>query len=149
MHRTPTPRRLLRTACVTGAAALAGLVAAPQAGAATPEAAPASCTTATDTRSFGRGEITVCVGDDGTARVTGWVEDLLPGGGLGGPDGGCVGWWITWQTAGGQELDLSPFVCGHFHNPDRLDFDYDPTTREGGPRNVTGVTQVKLGTVWI
>ncbi|MFF3349421.1 hypothetical protein [Streptomyces sp. NPDC002779] len=144
MNRIHTARRALRTACVAGAVAVAGLAAAPQAGA----AAPASCVTESDTRNFGRGEISLCV-DNGTARVTGWVEDLLPGGGFGTPDGGCVGWYITWQTAAGDELEISPIVCGHFQSSDRYDFDYDPSASEGGPRNITGVVEAHLGTVWI
>lgn len=148
MNRSSKARRLLRTAPVAGAVAVASLAAAPQAGAATAETTAASCTTKSDTQTFGRGEITLCV-ENGTARVTGWVEDLLPGSGWGAPDGGCVGWYITWQTATGEELEISPIVCGHFQGSDRRDFDYDPSAVSGGPQNITGVAKVSLGTVWM
>ncbi|NJP82991.1 hypothetical protein HCK01_37975, partial [Streptomyces sp. AA8] len=68
-------RRFVRTLALTGATAAAGaltLLTAPAA-----QAAPAdgsACVTAAGTKSFGRGEISMCPQSDGTTRVTGWVE---------------------------------------------------------------------------
>ncbi|MGA4846181.1 hypothetical protein ACOBQB_07910 [Streptomyces sp. G5(2025)] len=87
--------------------------------------------------------------DDGRARVTGYVEDLLPGGGLGGPDGGCVAWYISYETASGVKSEYSPLVCGHFMDTTYVDFDYDPSEGANGPKNITGVKSVSLGTVWM
>lgn len=143
MTRSPAHRRLLATTFAAGALAVAHLAAAPQAGAAAPPTA-ASCVTGSDSQSFGRGEISVCVGD-GEARVTGWVEDLLPGSGWGAPDGYCASWFITWRTASGQESWVGPTVCGHFGTSDRYDFDFDEVTRPGGPQDITGVVDVGLG----
>lgn len=136
--------RATAVAAVLGAAALLSI---PTASAA-PAAATAECTTKSDTRTFGRGDISICV-QDGRARVTGNVEDLLPGGGLGGPDGGCVTWNIYYETASGVKHGYSPWVCGHFMGTTYVEFDFDPAESEGGPQDITGVQSASLGTVWM
>ncbi|MEU9286789.1 hypothetical protein AB0D57_19250 [Streptomyces sp. NPDC048275] len=145
-------RRFMRTTAVVGVLGTAGLLAIPTASASsaaqTAAAAPL-CVTDSQTHTYGKGEIRVCI-ENGQARVTGWVEDLLPGGGWGTPDGGCVIWWIRWQTASGEELRGTPMACPHFGGPAYKEFDYD-TTDESVDRpvdGITGVAKLTLGTAW-
>lgn len=97
---------------------------------------------------FGRGEITVCV-EDGEVRVTGHVEDLKPGGPFNGGDSGCVGWWIDWETASGPDSSTSTLACPHFTDKPYVEFDYDPTESEYGPKDVTGVADTHLTMVFM
>ncbi|MCD9141265.1 hypothetical protein [Streptomyces albireticuli] len=128
-------RRFVRALALTGATAAAGaltLLTAPTAQAA-PSDGPA-CVTAAGTKSFGRGEIAMCPQSDGTTRVTGWVEDLLPGKGWGGtPDGRCAGWWIEIGAKGGM---VGPLVCPHFTPSHEATYKFDYTFKPQAP--VTG-----------
>ncbi|MGN9762090.1 hypothetical protein [Streptomyces sp. SD31] len=141
-----TMRRTLRATAVAGALGAAALLATPTASAAPAEATTADCVTKSDTQDFARGEITVCV-EDGRARVTGHVEDLKPGGPFTGGDSYCVGWTIGWETASGSTSSGTPVACPHFPGGEAyIEFDYDPTEDEYGPRDVTGVTSLRLHT---
>jgi len=100
------------------------------------QAAPlvsAACITASGTETYGRGQISVCPQSDGSTRVTGYVEDLLPGGGWTTPDGYCVAWYIDMGPADGT---FGPMVCPHFGgtNKAKEEFDYVVTY----PSPVTG-----------
>ncbi|WP_326658296.1 hypothetical protein [Streptomyces sp. NBC_00385] len=136
----------IRTATVAGVMGATALLAVPTASA-TPtasgsgQAAP-ECVTDSQTHTYGRGEIKICV-ENGQARVTGWLEDLLPGGGWGAPDGGCVTWWVTFRTTSGTELDNSVMACPHFGGAAYKEFDYDSDVQ-----NITGVEKMNLGTAW-
>lgn len=125
-----------KTMAALSAAALC-LAMAPAATAGT--AAP-TCVTDSATKAFGRGEISICI-ENGRAHVTGWAEDLKPGGWL---DGECVAWYMTWETATGDFLSFAPVVCGHAGGPYET-FDYDPSDWSEGPQNITGVKNVSLG----
>lgn len=129
-------RRTVRTLALTAATTAAGtltLLTAPTAQAAAAPEGPA-CVTATATKSFGRGEIALCPQSDGTTRVTGWVEDLLPGKGWGGaPDGRCAGWWIEMGAKGGM---VGPLVCPHFTPTHETTYKFDYTFKPAAP--VTG-----------
>ncbi|MEV0438723.1 hypothetical protein AB0I84_42965 [Streptomyces spectabilis] len=127
-------RRSARTLALTGATAAVGalaLLSAPTAQAA--PAAASACVTAADTKSYGRGEISLCPQSDGTTRVTGWVEDLLPGGGWGKPDGRCAGWWIEMGAKGGK---IGPLVCPHLTSTHEATYKFDYTFKPEAP--VTG-----------
>ncbi|MBB5121851.1 hypothetical protein [Streptomyces eurocidicus] len=127
-------RRLARALALTAATAAAGtltLLTTPAAQA-TPPGKPA-CVTAAATKSFGRGEIALCPQNDGTTRVTGWVEDLLPGKGWGTPDGRCAGWWIETGAKGGT---VGPLVCPHFTASHETTYRFDYTFTPQAP--VTG-----------
>lgn len=109
---------LVRAVAAAGVAGALLLVTGPVAQAA-PTAAAAACITVKEEKAFGRGEISLCPQSDGGTRVTGYVEDLLPGWF---PDGICVAWDIRMGTSG----SYGPTVCPHFNggNKPRKDFDY-------------------------
>ncbi|WP_189320093.1 hypothetical protein [Streptomyces flaveus] len=107
-------------------------------------AAP-GCIETSDTRSWGRGEVSACF-EDGEARVQGNVVDLLPGGGLGSPDGYCVAWYIEYETTSGDAYQHSPLACGHLGRAER-NFDYDPSAGEHGVKGITGVKRAVLNLV--
>jgi hypothetical protein len=145
-------RRFMRTTAVAGVLGTAGLLAMPTAYASsvaqTASEAPL-CVTDSQTYKYGKGEIRICI-ENGQAQVTGWIEDLLPGGGWGSPDGGCVIWWITWKTSSGEEMRGTPLACPHFGGPAYKEFDYH-TTDESIDRPVVGITGVEnlqLSTAW-
>ncbi|MEU7132144.1 hypothetical protein [Streptomyces sp. NPDC046261] len=127
-------RRLVRTLALTGAAGALTLLTAPASQAA-PSAASA-CVTATETQSYGRGEISLCPQSDGTTRVTGWVEDLLPGSWTA-PDGACAGWWVQMGEKNGT---IGPMVCPHFSSTHKTVNNFDYTVKFDAP-----VTGAKLG----
>lgn len=102
----------LLTAAVTGAPLVGGV----------PALAAPTCVDASDTRSYGSGEITACY-ENGTGRLTGHIVDLLPGSGWGAPDGYCVGWYVRWTTTSGQSTQATPFICGQWTDPDETTFD--------------------------
>ncbi|MEU9953645.1 hypothetical protein [Streptomyces sp. NPDC047939] len=137
----------IRTATVAGVMGATALLAVPAASATptasgtTGQAAP-ECVTDSQTHTYGKGEIKVCV-ENGQARVTGWLEDLLPGGGWGAPDGGCVVWWVTFQTTSGTELEGSVMACPHFGGAAYKEFDYDSDVQ-----NITGIEKLTLGMAW-
>jgi hypothetical protein len=122
------------------AAAAMSLAIAPTASAASSGTAAPTCVTDSATERYGRGEISICI-ENGRAHVTGWVEDLIPGGWY---DGECVAWYMTWETAAGDDLSFAPVACGHAGGP-YVSFDYDPSDWSGGPQNITGVRNVVLG----
>ncbi len=128
-------RRLVRALALTGAAGALTLLSAPAS-----QAAPSAsaCITASETQSWGRGEISLCPQSDGTTRVTGYVEDLKPGSGWGTPDGACVGWWIE---MGAKNGDFGPLVCPHFDRERKVTKTFDYTFKPTAP-----VTGAKLGT---
>ncbi|MFD5804476.1 hypothetical protein [Streptomyces sp. NPDC127020] len=139
--------RATALAAAIGAAALLPSTAASATAGRT--AAEAACVTDSGTEDFGRGEITVCVGDDGV-RVRGHVEDLKPGGPFTGGDSACVAWYITWETASGTTAGTSSMACPHFPGGEAyVEFDYDPTESEHGPKNVTGVRDTSLTTIFM
>ncbi|MEU4146703.1 hypothetical protein [Streptomyces parvulus] len=142
-------RRILRTTALTAAVGAAALL-PPTAALATPAAGPApGCVTDGESEDFGRGEITVCVTGDGV-RVTGHVEDLAPGGPFTGGDSACVAWYIDWRTASGTTSSTSSMACPHISGGDAyVEFDYDPTASEYGPKNVTGVSDTSLMTIFM
>ncbi|MEU8850473.1 hypothetical protein AB0C70_30550 [Streptomyces sp. NPDC048564] len=109
-------------------------------------AAP-GCIETSDTRSWGRGEISACF-EDGAARVKGSVVDLLPGGGWGSPDGYCVAWYIEYETTSGDTYRHSPLACGHLRQAEQT-FDYDPSAGTHGVKGITGVKHVELNLVSI
>ncbi|MGW0935090.1 hypothetical protein [Streptomyces sp. NPDC002666] len=136
----------IRTATVAGVLGATALLAVPTASAAptasgSGRAAP-ECVTDSQTHTYGKGEIKVCM-ENGQARVTGWLEDLLPGGGWGAPDGGCVIWWVTFRTTSGTELEGSVMACPHFGGAAYKEFDYDSDVQ-----NITGIEKLTLGTAW-
>ncbi|MFD4259386.1 hypothetical protein ACFWR9_17600 [Streptomyces sp. NPDC058534] len=136
-------RGILRATALTAAIGAAALL-PPTAASATP-----GCVTDSETEDFARGEITVCVSDDGV-RVTGHVEDLKPGGPFTGGDSACVAWSIDWQTATGATSSSSHMACPHFPGGEAyVEFDYDPTESEHGPKNVTGVRDTSLATIFM
>ncbi|WP_328561431.1 hypothetical protein [Streptomyces coelicoflavus] len=136
-------RGFVRAAAMAGVLGTAAVLAVPTASAASgPREAAPECVTDSQTHTHGRGEIKICV-ENGQARVTGWLEDLLPGGGWGSPDGGCVIWWITYRTASGTELEGSTMACPHFGGAAYKEFDYDSDVQ-----NITGVEKLTLGTAW-
>ncbi|GAB2866295.1 hypothetical protein GCM10027074_37240 [Streptomyces deserti] len=114
-------RSLVRAAAMTGVAGALMLLTAPTSHAG-PSAA-SECITVSESEKWGRGEISLCPQSDGTTRVTGYVEDLLPGGFL---DGYCVGWYFY---LGEDEGDFGPMVCPHFSpsQPAKKTFDYEFT----------------------
>lgn len=137
-------RGFVRATAIAGALGTAALLAVPTASAASgPAVAAPECVTDSQTHKHGRGEIEVCV-ENGQARVTGWVEDLLPGGGWVTPDGGCAIWWITFRTTSGTQLHGSHMACPHFGQPAYREFTYDANVQ-----NVTGVEELYLGTAWL
>ncbi|MFH8445690.1 hypothetical protein ACH4D3_31275 [Streptomyces sp. NPDC018026] len=144
-------RGILRATALTaaiGALALLPTTAASAAPAGAAGPAASGCVTDSETEDFGRGEITVCV-EDGEVRVTGHVEDLKPGGPFNGGDSGCVGWWIDWETASGPDSSTSTLACPHFTDEPYVEFDYDPTDSEYGPKDVTGVADTHLTMVFM
>ncbi|MFJ2136187.1 hypothetical protein ACIQWV_36445 [Streptomyces sp. NPDC098085] len=135
-----------RSAVATALAAVVGamsLITAPTATAAPTGPARPSCLTNSQEEEWGRGEIKICV-ENGNARVTGYVEDLLPGSGWGEPDGQCVAWYIYWETPSGAWEDYSPGVCGHWAKSPYLKLDYDPTELPEKPPEITGATKAVL-----
>ncbi|MDH6214944.1 hypothetical protein [Streptomyces pseudovenezuelae] len=101
--------------------------------------ATTDCVTASETRDFGRGEISVCPQGDGTYRATGWVEDLLPGdGAFGGPDGGCVSWALS--SAHAYET-FTTMACPHFSGPATVQIDDVITPAHP-------ITKAQLTTLW-
>lgn len=104
-------------------------------------AAP-GCIEASETHSWGRGDIKACF-EGGVARIQGNAVDLLPGGGWGTPDGYCVAWFIDYETTSGDTYRHSPVVCGHFSD-DEATFDYDPSAGQYGVKGITGVKSVQL-----
>ncbi|MDQ0937546.1 hypothetical protein [Streptomyces turgidiscabies] len=138
-----TMRQAIRATAIAGVLGTAALLVTPTASAAPDEA---HCVTSSDVQNFGRGEITVCV-EDGRARVAGNIEDLLPGGPFTGGDSYCVGWFIRWETASGDTSSSSPVACPHFPGGKAyIAFDYDATEKTHGPKDVTGVTSMRLTT---
>ncbi|KUL21460.1 hypothetical protein [Streptomyces regalis] len=134
-------RRLL-SAALLGALT----VGIPMTATSTASAAP-GCIKTSDTRTWGRGEISACF-EGGVARIQGNVVDLLPGGGLGGADGYCVAWYIEYETTSGVAYQHSPLACGHLGRVERT-FDYDPSAGEYGVKGITGVKRVVLNNVSI
>ncbi|MFI1971917.1 hypothetical protein BLA24_02085 [Streptomyces cinnamoneus] len=128
-------KSLARTAAAAAAAGALTLLAAPASQAA-PSAASA-CVTAADQRSFGRGEISLCPQSDGTTRVTGYVEDLLPGSGWGAPDGRCAGWYLHMGPDDGM---IGPIVCPHFSSDHQAKKTFDYAFKPASP-----VTSASLG----
>ncbi|RSN56497.1 hypothetical protein DMH12_14405 [Streptomyces sp. WAC 04229] len=142
-------RGILRATALTAAIGAAALLPSTAASATPGRAAAQGCVTDSGTEDFGRGEITVCVGDDGV-RVTGHVEDLKPGGPFTGGDSACVAWYITWETASGTASSTSSMACPHFPGGEAyVEFAYDPTESEHGPENVTGVRDTSLTTIFM
>ncbi|MFC9294936.1 hypothetical protein ACFTWH_23665 [Streptomyces sp. NPDC057011] len=115
-------RSVVRAAALTGAVGALLLMTTP-ASQATSSAASA-CVTRTETQSYGRGQITVCPQADGTAQLTGWIEDLKPGSGWGTPDGYCVTWWL--EEGPGVRGEYGPIICPHFDSARKTirNFDY-------------------------
>ncbi|MFF0747387.1 hypothetical protein ACFYVL_44110 [Streptomyces sp. NPDC004111] len=95
--------------------------------------ASAACITAKEDRDFGRGEISLCPQSDGSTRVTGFVEDLMPGWF---PDARCVGWSITM----GSTSDIGPLICPHFSSDPKVRKDFDYVEKFAAP-----VTGARLG----
>ncbi|MGW2332210.1 hypothetical protein ACWC5C_41545 [Streptomyces sp. NPDC001700] len=129
-------RRTVRTTAVAAALGAVTLFAAPMAQAA-PSAAAATaepgCITGSEEQAWGRGEIKLCVQSNGKTRVTGYVEDLKPGGGWGAPDGYCVSWYLGWTLPNGNPGgEFGPIVCPHFtpsHQAKKeFDYEYQPST---------------------
>ncbi|MGW2332209.1 hypothetical protein ACWC5C_41540 [Streptomyces sp. NPDC001700] len=127
------------------------LLAAPTAQAAPPAAAATAkpdCITGSEETDFGRGEIKACVQSNGKTRVTGYIEDLLPGvGWWGDPDGACVSWYLSWTGPDGEPMDEeTPFICPHFTPPPsretkkQLDYEYE---------SAIPVEKVRLGRFWM
>ncbi|MFE0903639.1 hypothetical protein ACFW3Y_10480 [Streptomyces rochei] len=142
-------RGILRAAALAGAIGAAALLPPTTASAAPGATAAPGCLTDSETEDFGRGEITVCV-DGGGVRVTGYVEDLKPGGPFTGGDSGCVAWSIDWQAATGTDSSSSHMACPHFPGGEAyVEFDYDPTESECGPKDVTGVRDTSLALVFM
>ncbi|MGW6207797.1 hypothetical protein ACWF9B_29695 [Streptomyces sp. NPDC055089] len=136
---------LIRTAAVAGVMSATALLAVPAASAAPTASgagqAAAECVSDSQTYEYGKGEIQVCV-ENGQARVTGWVEDLLPEvGWWGGRDGACVLWWVTFQTTSGTEREGSVMACPHLAGPAYKEFDYDSDVQ-----NITGIEKTSLTT---
>ncbi|MEU9204452.1 hypothetical protein [Streptomyces sp. NPDC048332] len=137
--------KLIRTAAVAGVMSATAVLAIPTASA-TPTAsgagqAAAECVSDSQTYEYGKGEVTVCV-ENGKARVTGWVEDLLPEvGWWGGRDGACVVWWVTFQTSSKTKREGSVMACPHLAGPAYKEFDYDSEVK-----NITGVKEMTLET---
>ncbi|MEU5048279.1 hypothetical protein [Streptomyces sp. NPDC021096] len=126
-------RRLARALAMTGAVGALTLLSAPASQAApSASASTAACVTAKQEASFARGEISLCPQSDGTTRVTGYIEDLLPGNGWGTPDGACAGWWIEMGAKG----MIGPMVCPHFDPQHRATKTFDYTFKPEAP--VTG-----------
>ncbi|CAL9631583.1 hypothetical protein SUDANB176_06097 [Streptomyces sp. enrichment culture] len=130
-------KSFVRAVAMTGAAGALVLLTAP-----TSQSAPSAaseCITASEAKTYGRGEISLCPQSDGSTRVTGYVEDLLPGG-LGAPDGYCVGWYIKMGPADGTH---GPMACPHFGGPHKpkKEFDYVTTFR----LPVTGAVLSRIG----
>ncbi|GAA2231420.1 hypothetical protein [Streptomyces indiaensis] len=135
MKRSTRVKALAALPAVAACLAVAPTAAAASAGTAAP-----TCVTDSATKTFGRGEISICI-ENGRARVTGWVEDLKPGGWV---DGECVAWYMTWQTAAGDDWSFAPVACGHAGGA-YVTFDYDPSDWSQGPQGITGVKNVSLG----
>ncbi|MFD9406017.1 hypothetical protein ACFWBN_03180 [Streptomyces sp. NPDC059989] len=131
-------RSVVRAAALTGAVGALLLLTTPASQAA-PSAASA-CITATQTEDYGRGEITVCPQSDGTVRLTGWVEDLKPGGGWLNPDGYCAGWWLQ---EGGVNGEFGPYVCPHIDPARKPTRTFDTVITPEAP--VVGVTLTRFG----
>ncbi|MCA2212806.1 hypothetical protein [Jidongwangia harbinensis] len=118
-------RKSFRAAVVVAGVAVSVLATAPIAQAATP--APAACISASEERDWGRGEITACPLGNGRTQLTGWVEDLKPGGGWVTPDGYCVAWWLeTGPNDGTHGVVFCPHIVPGGET--RRDFDYPVTT---------------------
>ncbi|MEV0745409.1 hypothetical protein AB0I75_09415 [Streptomyces sp. NPDC050273] len=139
-------RKFIRTAAVAGVLGATALLAVPAASATptatgtTGQAAP-ECVTDSQTYEYGRGEIKVCV-ENGQARMTGWVEDLLPQvGWWGGRDGACVLWWVTFRTTSGTEREGSVMACPHLAGPAYKEFDFTSDVQ-----NITGIEKMSLTT---
>ncbi|MET7732938.1 hypothetical protein ABZT02_16420 [Streptomyces sp. NPDC005402] len=132
-------RRMLSAALLSALTAALTVTASP-----TSYAAP-GCVDTSDSRSWGRGEVSACF-EDGRARVRGNVVDLLPGGGLGGADGYCVAWYIEYETTSGDAYQHSPAACGHLGRTEQT-FDYDPSAGQYGVKGITGVKRAVLNLV--
>lgn len=133
-------RRLL------SAALLGTLTAGLTVTAASPSYAAPGCVETSDSRDWGRGEISACYYEDGQARVRGNVADLLPGNGWGAPDGYCVAWYVEYETTSGDAFQHSPLACGHLGDTE-VTFDYDPSAGENGVMGITGVKRAELNLV--
>jgi hypothetical protein len=142
-------RGILRAAAVTAALGATALLPTTAASAAPTATAAPVCVTDSEVTDWGRGEITACA-EDGRARVTGYVEDLRPGGPFTGGDSACVAWSINWETASGDTRSTSHMACPHFPGGAAyVEFDYDPTEPDHGPKDVTGVLDTRLGRVFM
>ncbi|MCW8102745.1 hypothetical protein [Streptomyces tauricus] len=131
-------RSLLRAVVMAGATGALMLWTAPNSGAAPSVAA--ACVTAGGAETYGRGEISLCPLSDGSTHVTGYVEDLLPGGGWGAPDGYCVAWYLD---MGAMDGTVGPMVCPHFGGGTQVreEFDFVATY----PLPVTGAHLFRAG----
>ncbi|WP_406492497.1 hypothetical protein OHB06_16350 [Streptomyces sp. NBC_01604] len=129
-------RSSFRAVAMAGAAGALMLLAAPDSRAAS---AAAACVTASGAETYGRGEISLCPLSDGSTHVTGYIEDLLPGGGWGTPDGYCAAWYIDMGATDGT---VGPMACPHFGgNQAKEVFDHVVTY----PSPVTGAHLFRAG----
>ncbi|MEU6220848.1 hypothetical protein ABZ845_25590 [Streptomyces sp. NPDC047022] len=130
-------KNILRSTALAGVTGALMLLAVPVShAAATPQSA--SCVSVSDAKSWGDGQITVCPQSDGTAHVTGYVENLQPWKPW--DEDPCVAWMINLT---GSDYSFTPDACPVYNqtsNKVTLNYSFKPTSP------VTGAT---LATVYV